>query len=61
VHPGPSGSTDRHLKTSYRTAVNLANDTLLAFEEANIVGVKDSSGNLAQSLKLLRRRQPGLL
>ncbi len=44
----------------YRTAVNLANDTLLALaEEANIVGVKDSSGNLAQSLELLRQRKPG--
>jgi 4-hydroxy-tetrahydrodipicolinate synthase len=44
----------------YRTAVNLANDTLLALaEQANIVGVKDSSGNLAQSLELLRRRKPG--
>jgi 4-hydroxy-tetrahydrodipicolinate synthase len=44
----------------YRTAVNLANDTLLGLaEQANIVGVKDSSGNLAQSLELLRRRKPG--
>ena len=41
----------------YRTSVNLANDTLLALAEIpNIVGVKDSSGNLAQSLDLLRRR-----
>jgi 4-hydroxy-tetrahydrodipicolinate synthase len=42
----------------YRTGVNLANDTLLRLAEQhrNIVGVKDSSGNLAQSLDLLRRR-----
>ena len=38
----------------------MANDTLLDLaEQANIVGVKDSSGNLAQSLELLRRRKPG--
>jgi len=44
----------------YRTSVNLANDTLLALTEIpNIVGVKDSSGSLAQSLDLLRRRPAG--
>jgi 4-hydroxy-tetrahydrodipicolinate synthase len=45
----------------YRTGVNLANDMLLRLAEQhrNIVGVKDSSGSLAQSLDLLRRRQPG--
>src|SRR5262249_22500664 len=45
----------------YRTGVNLANDTLLrlAEEHRNIVGIKDSAGNLAQSLDLLRRRRPG--
>ena len=38
----------------YRTAVNLANDSLLELAETrNIVGVKDSSGSLAQSLDLL--------
>jgi len=41
----------------YRTSVNLETDTLLRLAELpNIVGVKDSSGNLAQSLDLLRRR-----
>jgi len=41
----------------YRTSVNLANDTLLRLAELpNIVGVKESSGNLAQSLELLRLR-----
>ena len=44
----------------YRTSVNLANDTLLRLAELpNIVGVKDSSGNLAQSLELLRHRSQG--
>ena len=43
----------------YRTWVNLANDTLLRLAELpNIVGVKDCSGNLAQSLDLLQHR-PG--
>jgi 4-hydroxy-tetrahydrodipicolinate synthase len=44
----------------YRTSVNLLNDTLLRLAELpNIVGVKDSSGNLAQSLELLRHRPKG--
>jgi 4-hydroxy-tetrahydrodipicolinate synthase len=44
----------------YRTSVNLANDTLLRLAELRtIVGVKDSSGNLAQSLELLRQRPAG--
>ena len=44
----------------YRTSVNLANETLLRLAELpNIVGVKDSSGNLAQSLELLRLRPKG--
>jgi 4-hydroxy-tetrahydrodipicolinate synthase len=41
----------------YRTGVNLANETLMRLAELpNIVGVKDSSGNIAQSLELLRLR-----
>ena len=44
----------------YRTGVNLANETLLALAELpNIAGVKDSSGNVQQSLDLLRRRPSG--
>ena len=58
-----AGATDRQIviyNIPYRTGVNLANDTLLELaERPNIVGVKDSSGNLAQSLELLRRRPPG--
>jgi 4-hydroxy-tetrahydrodipicolinate synthase len=56
-------ATDRQIiiyNIPYRTGVNLANDTMLALAELpNIVGVKDSSGNLAQSIELLRRRPPG--
>jgi 4-hydroxy-tetrahydrodipicolinate synthase len=44
----------------YRTAVNLTNDSLLELASVpNIVGVKDSSGNLAQSLELLALKPPG--
>jgi 4-hydroxy-tetrahydrodipicolinate synthase len=43
----------------YRTGINLANDTMLRLaERPNIVGAKDSSGDLAQSIELLRRRPP---
>jgi 4-hydroxy-tetrahydrodipicolinate synthase len=58
-----AAATDRAVviyNIPYRTAVNLANDTLLELAEtANIVGVKDSSGSLAQSLDLLARRPAG--
>ena len=58
-----AAATDRAIviyNIPYRTAVNLANDTLLELAEIpNIVGVKDSSGSLAQSLDLLARRPPG--
>jgi len=44
----------------YRTSVNLANETLLRLAELpNIVGVKDSSGSLAQSLDLIASRPAG--
>ncbi len=44
----------------YRTGVNLSNETLLGLAELpTIAGAKDSSGNLAQSLDLLRRRPEG--
>jgi 4-hydroxy-tetrahydrodipicolinate synthase len=59
-----AAATDRPIliyNIPYRTGVNLANDTLLrlAGQHRNIVGVKDSSGSLAQSLDLLHRRPPG--
>lgn len=41
----------------YRTGVNLENDTLLKLsEQINIVGVKDSCGNIQQTLDLLARK-----
>ena len=44
----------------YRTGVNMSNETLLALAGVpGIAGVKDSSGSLAQSLDLLRRRPAG--
>jgi 4-hydroxy-tetrahydrodipicolinate synthase len=44
----------------YRTSVNLANETLLRLAELpNIVGVKDSSGSIAQSLDLMASRPAG--
>jgi 4-hydroxy-tetrahydrodipicolinate synthase len=56
-------ATDRPIliyNIPYRTGVNLGNDTLLALAELpNIAGVKDSSGDVAQSLALLRRKPDG--
>jgi 4-hydroxy-tetrahydrodipicolinate synthase len=44
----------------YRSAVNLANETLLALaEHPNIVGLKDCGADRAQSIDLLRRRPAG--
>jgi 4-hydroxy-tetrahydrodipicolinate synthase len=44
----------------YRTSVNLTNETLLRLAELpNIVGVKDSSGSITQSLDLLASRPAG--
>jgi 4-hydroxy-tetrahydrodipicolinate synthase len=41
----------------YRTGVNLENDTLFELsEQKNIVGVKDSCGNIQQTLDLLARK-----
>jgi 4-hydroxy-tetrahydrodipicolinate synthase len=43
-----------------RTAVNLSNDSLLELAQvSNIVGVKDSSGSIAQSIELLARKPVG--
>lgn len=58
-----AAATDRDVmiyNIPYRTAVNLSNDALLELAEVpNIVGVKDSSGSLAQSLELLARKPDG--
>jgi 4-hydroxy-tetrahydrodipicolinate synthase len=44
----------------YRTSVNLANATLLRLAELpNIIGIKDSSGSISQSLELLATKPPG--
>jgi 4-hydroxy-tetrahydrodipicolinate synthase len=55
-----AAATDRAMviyNIPYRTAVNLSNDSLLELAEVpNIVGVKDSSGSVAQSLELLARK-----
>jgi 4-hydroxy-tetrahydrodipicolinate synthase len=54
-----AGQTDRAIivyNIPYRTGVNLHNATLLGLAErhSNIVGVKDSSGDVKQSLELIR-------
>ena len=58
-----AAATDRDVviyNIPYRTAVNLFNDSLLELAEVpNIVGVKDSSGSVEQSLELLRRKPDG--
>ena len=55
-----AAETDRDVliyNIPYRTAVNLSNDSLLELAELpNIVGAKDSSGSIAQSLDLLQRK-----
>jgi 4-hydroxy-tetrahydrodipicolinate synthase len=55
-----AAATDRDVliyNIPYRTAVNLANDSLIELADVtNIVGVKDSSGSIAQSLDLLARK-----
>jgi 4-hydroxy-tetrahydrodipicolinate synthase len=55
-----ASATDRDVliyNIPYRTAVNLSNDSLLELAEVpNIVGAKDSSGSIAQSLDLLARK-----
>jgi 4-hydroxy-tetrahydrodipicolinate synthase len=56
-------ATDRQIviyNIPYRTSVNLANEALLRLaEQRNIVGVKDSSGSIAQSLELLAMKPDG--
>lgn len=55
-----AAATDRDVliyNIPYRTAVNLSNDSLLELAQVpNIVGAKDSSGSIAQSLELLARK-----
>jgi 4-hydroxy-tetrahydrodipicolinate synthase len=45
----------------YRTGVNMANETLFRLaEQSNIIGIKDSCGDINQSLSLLRERPESL-
>ncbi len=58
-----AAATDRGImiyNIPYRTAVNLSNNSLLELAQVpNIVGAKDSSGSIAQSLELLQRKPAG--
>ena len=56
-------ATDRPIliyNIPYRTGVNLTNDSVLRLAELpNIVGIKDSSGSIAQSMELLANKPAG--
>jgi 4-hydroxy-tetrahydrodipicolinate synthase len=58
-----AGSTDKQIliyNIPYRTGRNVENATSLKLSRIpNIVGIKDSSGNVPQSIELLRERDPG--
>ena len=58
-----AAATDRQVliyNIPYRTTVNLSNDSLIELAQVpNIVGAKDSSGSIAQSLDLLARKPAG--
>jgi len=58
-----SESTDRNIliyNIPYRTSVNLANETLLRLaERSNVVGIKDSSGSIVQSMDLVANKPAG--
>jgi len=44
----------------YRTGRNVENETILKLSRVkNIIGIKDSCGNAAQTIELLRERDPG--
>ena len=57
-----AGATDRKVlvyNIPYRTGRNVENDTILRLSELpNIAGIKDSCGNIGQTLELLRLRKP---
>jgi 4-hydroxy-tetrahydrodipicolinate synthase len=58
-----SQATDRRIliyNIPYRTSVNLGNETVMRLAELeNIVGIKDSAGNITQSLDLLANKPAG--
>ena len=57
-----AGATDKHIliyNIPYRTGRNVENETILRLSKIpNIVGIKDSSGIVSQSIELLRERHP---
>ena len=57
-----AGATDRRVlvyNIPYRTGRNVENETILRLSEVpNIAGIKDSCGNIGQTLELLRERDP---
>lgn len=56
-------STDREIvmyNIPYRTGRNIENDTIFKLSKIpNVAGIKDSCGNIAQTMELLRERDPG--
>ena len=58
-----AGATDKQVliyNIPHRTGRNVENATTLRLSKIpNIVGIKDSSGNVPQSIELLRERDPG--
>ncbi|MDB5517861.1 MAG: 4-hydroxy-tetrahydrodipicolinate synthase [Tardiphaga sp.] len=58
-----SQATDRRIliyNIPYRTSVNLGNETVMRLAELeNVVGIKDSAGNITQSLELLANKPAG--
>lgn len=58
-----AGATDKQIllyNIPHRTGRNVENETTLRLSKIpNIVGIKDSSGNVPQSIELLRERDPG--
>jgi len=58
-----AGATDKQIliyNIPHRTGRNVENATTLRLSKIpNIVGIKDSSGNVPQSIELLRERDPG--
>ncbi len=58
-----AGATDRNVviyNITYRTGVNLSNDAVLGLSRVpNIIGIKDCSGNFAQTTDLLSRKPAG--
>jgi 4-hydroxy-tetrahydrodipicolinate synthase len=58
-----AASTDRKIalyNIPYRTGRNIENETIFKLAKIpNMIGIKDSCGNIAQTIELLRERDPG--